>query len=137
MNSVKDISAKTNTASLQSDVGISLLGAYELTKPASAFSLFLPLLSAIWSMIHSSITSAFSSLLPSAPLFPLPEPLLSTNGWSARKTPSCPELPPVLFQQGLLAHNLPSFSESFFRFSVWVFFGREPTNGLSVSPFLP
>ena len=33
MNTVKDISAKPNTAPLQSVEGISLLGAYELTKP--------------------------------------------------------------------------------------------------------
>ncbi len=33
MNTVKDISAKPEAAPLQSEVGVSLLGAYELTKP--------------------------------------------------------------------------------------------------------
>lgn len=61
MNSVKDISAKTNTASLQSDVGISLLGAYELTKPR--LSLLSVFTASLGYLVHDPLVDNLSVFL--------------------------------------------------------------------------
>ena len=61
MNSVKDISAKTNTASLQSSVGISLLGAYELTKPR--LSLLSVFTASLGYLVHDPLVDNLSVFL--------------------------------------------------------------------------
>jgi len=61
VNTVKDISAKPETAPLQSEVGVSLLGAYELTKPR--LSLLSVFTASLGYLVHDPLVDKLGAFL--------------------------------------------------------------------------